>query len=37
MTSCWIARKHYEETGLADKAKIEEMLDGILGKYFNYA
>lgn len=32
-----IARKHHEEIGLADNAKIEKMLDDILGKYFDQA
>jgi HD-GYP domain-containing protein (c-di-GMP phosphodiesterase class II) len=32
-----IARKHHEKIGLDDSAKIEEMLDGILGKYFDYS
>lgn len=31
------ARKHYEEIGLADNAKTEEMLDDILQKYFDQA
>lgn len=31
------ARKHYEEIGLADNAKIEEMLDDSLRKYFDQA
>lgn len=32
-----IARKQHEEMGLADNAKVEETLDGIIGKYFGQA
>lgn len=30
------ARKHHEEIGYADEPQLDKMLDGILGKYFNY-